>query len=172
MYKQINDVYLNCYWVHSNTWNYLTLWKKSSCSFENIINKMCLHILYIKYMCIKRIGHQITNNGWYAINDTHTLTYQYCSSVDFYTWKHDCWPINQISYWSATFGHNILSRKAVQGNNWYGRMVCVCVCEREREREGERGGGERGERERERKGLEELVLFAMMVCKWTLLNWW
>ena len=34
--------------------------------FKNVINKICLQILYIQYVCIK-ILHLIISNGWYAI---------------------------------------------------------------------------------------------------------
>ena len=76
--------------LHSNTWNHLTLSKQiinnklnylcqkylkpfnceqkiSSGSFKNVINKMCLQIMYIWYICINRIWKLITSKGWYAI---------------------------------------------------------------------------------------------------------
>ena len=39
----------------------------SSGSFWNVIMKMCLQIIYIQYICINRIWHLMTYNGWYAI---------------------------------------------------------------------------------------------------------
>ena len=48
----------NFTYLHSNTWNHLTFCKKMSLgSFKNIINKMCSQIIYIWYICIKRIWH-------------------------------------------------------------------------------------------------------------------
>ena len=57
MYKQMTDVKLLL--LHSNTWNYLTMYKKkiSSGSFKKVINKMCLQIIYIQYICINRIWY-------------------------------------------------------------------------------------------------------------------
>ena len=47
--KRMTDVKLLL--VHRNTWNHLTVCKQmSSGSFENIINKMCLQIIYLAYM--------------------------------------------------------------------------------------------------------------------------
>ena len=36
---------------------------------------MCLQILYIWYICLKRIWHWITHKGWYAIKPYQTQTY-------------------------------------------------------------------------------------------------
>ena len=33
---------------------------------------MCLLIIYIWYICVNRIWHQITYDGWYAINSNQT----------------------------------------------------------------------------------------------------
>ena len=38
-----------------------------SCLLKNIIYKMSLQIIYIRYICIKKIWNQITNKGRYAI---------------------------------------------------------------------------------------------------------
>ena len=36
--------------LRSNNWNVLTLWKKkNSASLKNVINKMCLQIIYLIY---------------------------------------------------------------------------------------------------------------------------
>ena len=44
--KQVTDVKL--WLLYNNTWNHLTVYKQtSSGSFKNLINKMCLLILYI-----------------------------------------------------------------------------------------------------------------------------
>ena len=46
--KNMTDVKL--FLLHSNTWNHL---KKTSGLFKNVINKMCLLIIYIYiYMCV------------------------------------------------------------------------------------------------------------------------
>ena len=43
--------------IHKNTWNHFTVRKRMSLgSFKNIINKMCLQIIYIS-IYIKRIWH-------------------------------------------------------------------------------------------------------------------
>ena len=49
MYKQMTDVK---FWpLYSNTWNYLTVYKTmSSGSLKNVINKMCLQIIYLIFM--------------------------------------------------------------------------------------------------------------------------
>ena len=45
--KQINDL-IEFLVRRSNTWNHLTVWKRmSSDSFKNVINKMCLQIIFI-----------------------------------------------------------------------------------------------------------------------------
>ena len=36
--------------LHRNTWNRLTVCKNNSGSFENVIKKMCLQIIYLMYM--------------------------------------------------------------------------------------------------------------------------
>ena len=44
--------------LYSNTWNHLNMYKKkSSGSFNKIISKMCLQIIYIHYIC--------PNKFWY-----------------------------------------------------------------------------------------------------------
>ena len=44
--------------LHTNTWNHLTVrQKRSSSSFKNVINKMCLQIIYIQYICLNVILH-------------------------------------------------------------------------------------------------------------------
>ena len=66
VWKQMTDVKL--WLLYSNTWNHLSVGKKSLGLFNNIINKMYLQIIYIYiYIYIKMIWHSITNNGWYAI---------------------------------------------------------------------------------------------------------
>ena len=45
VYKQMTDVKL--WLLYSNTWKYLTVGKKSSGSFKNVIHKMCLQIIYM-----------------------------------------------------------------------------------------------------------------------------
>ena len=58
-YVQTNDWYLNEFLVmHSNTWNHLTICQRMSLGLlKNVINKMYLQIIYIQYICIKRIWH-------------------------------------------------------------------------------------------------------------------
>ena len=75
--------------VNGNTRNNLTVCKKkkkkdkktktkqkqtnkmSSGSFKKVINKMCLQIINILYVCVNRIWHYITNNVCNAINPTN-----------------------------------------------------------------------------------------------------
>ena len=51
VYQQMTDV-LNIFLViQSNTWNHLIVCKKMSLgSFQNVINKMCLQVIYLIYM--------------------------------------------------------------------------------------------------------------------------
>ena len=44
-------------------------------SFKNVIYKMCFEIIYLIYICIKRIWRQITYNGWYAIKPNQNKSY-------------------------------------------------------------------------------------------------
>ena len=53
------------WWWYSNTWNKLD-------SFNNVIHKMCLQIIYTKYMCINRIYHYMTYNSCYVIKPNQT----------------------------------------------------------------------------------------------------
>ena len=53
--KQMADVKLLL--LHSNTWNHLTVCKKSSGSFKNVFYEVCLQIIYTWYICIERIWH-------------------------------------------------------------------------------------------------------------------
>ena len=59
--------------LQNNTWNNLTVCQQmNSCLFKDVIHKMCLQIIYIQYICIKRIRYLITYNGWYAIKPNQT----------------------------------------------------------------------------------------------------
>ena len=54
VYKQRGDIKL--WLLYSNTWNHLTVYKKSSNSFKNVIYKMCLEIIYICNMYKQDLG--------------------------------------------------------------------------------------------------------------------
>ena len=48
--------------------------KISTGSFKNVINKMCLEILYLIYMYKKDLT-LITYNGWYTLKPNPTKSY-------------------------------------------------------------------------------------------------
>ena len=56
--KEMNDILIDFFVIHSNTWKHLSVCKRMSFgSFENVINKMFTNHIYIWYICIKRIWH-------------------------------------------------------------------------------------------------------------------
>ena len=52
MCQKMTDIKL--WLLYSNSWNHLTVYKKTSGSFKNVINKMCLQIIYINCIYIKK----------------------------------------------------------------------------------------------------------------------
>ena len=56
--------------LYNNTWNHLTEWKKSSGSFKNVTNKMCLQIYIYIYIyiyvcvCVYKEDFALNNLQW------------------------------------------------------------------------------------------------------------
>ena len=50
--------------------------------FKNVIYKICLKIVFI-YICIKKILHLITYNGWYAVKPNQTKSYLSIRSLQY-----------------------------------------------------------------------------------------
>ena len=78
MWKQISSDSLKIrlpinFWLKKHIYDHLTVCKRiSSGSFKKVNHKLCVYKLYI---CIKRILHKITNNGWYAMKPKQTKPY-------------------------------------------------------------------------------------------------
>ena len=58
------------YQLYSNTWNYLTVCKKSSGSFKNVIDKMCKQIIYVFNMYVYKEDLALNYVQWLICHKT------------------------------------------------------------------------------------------------------
>ena len=64
-------------WIVSNKYQYLEPF--------NFVD-LCLQIIYIRYICIKKIWYWITYKGWYAIKPSQTKSLPYWWGLEHANW--------------------------------------------------------------------------------------
>ena len=91
---------LMIYW---NTWNYLTVYKeKWAQAFKNVINKMCLQILYLIYRY--KEGLALNNLQWLICHKTQSPELLF-----FFYQRVKVFPLHGLSFWLSLVEKHMFS---------------------------------------------------------------